>query len=226
MKTVIITGGSEGLGYAIAKVLTQSYNVYLFARSESKLKEVSKELGCKYKVCDVSDWKAIEVAVAEVCQEAKTLDILINNAGLWLQGPIQDNDSARIKEVLEVNTLGPILMIKAVVPIMKSQKSGVIVNVNSQAGLMAKAERAVYNASKWAITGFTKSMFQELIKDGIKVMGVYPALMNTGMFDKVGITKNMDGALSVDEVAKTIEFMLTQGAFTVFPELGIMSTKY
>jgi len=226
MKTILITGGSEGLGYAIAKLLTTNNKVYLLARNEEKLKKSSKELNCSYKVCDVSDWKSISKAVSEIEKETSHIDILINNAGLWIQGPIQDNDPEKIREIINVNTLGPILMTKAVVPAMKKQKSGVIININSQAGLMAKAERSVYNASKWAITGFTKSMFQELIKDGIKVMGIYPSLMNTGMFEKIGITKNMDGALSVEDVAKAVEFMINQGEFTVFPEVGMMSTKY
>lgn len=225
MRTILITGGSTGLGYAIAKLLSKTDNVYILSRSKEPLIRVSKELNCNYKVCDVTNWESIKQAVAEITQETSKLDVLINNAGLWIQGPLEDNDPSKIKNVIDVNTLGPILMTKAVVPIMRKQNAGTILNVISQSGLYGKEERSVYHASKWALTGFTKSLYMELTKHNIKVMGFYPGGMATDFFDKAGYVKDKSKMLEVHDVAKTIEFMLNQSEFTMFPELGMQSIK-
>lgn len=226
MKTVLITGGSEGLGFAIAKLLSKNNTVYLLARNEGKLKTASKELNCKYKVCDVSIWEDVKKTVDEVFNETGKIDILINNAGLWIQGPIEDNDPEKIRDVINVNTLGPIFLTKAIAPIMKKQQSGIILNINSQAGLCGKAERAVYHASKWALTGFAKSMLQELQKDNIRVMSIHPAGMKTKFFENAGIEKNQENMLDVNEVARTVEFMISQSESTAFPEVGMLNIKY
>jgi short-subunit dehydrogenase len=149
------------------------------------------------------------------------VDCVINNAGLWIEGPLDELDPARIHEVLEVNTLGTINLTKAVIPGMKRQKAGRIININSQAGLYAKAGRGVYNASKWAVTGFTKSLQEELAPFGIGVTGMYPGKLDTGLFEKAGTPKNMADALDPQEVAKTIEFMLSMDNTILFTEIGV-----
>lgn len=147
MQTILIPGGSDGLGKVIAARLASNYEVTILSLSEDKLKAVAKELNCAYKVCDVSDYAQVEQAVAEI----RAVDCVINNAGLWIQGPLDENDPERVRAVLEVNALGTISLAKAVVPGMKQRKSGRIINIISQAGLEGKAERTVYNASKWAV---------------------------------------------------------------------------
>lgn len=217
MKTILITGGSDGLGKAIAARLAPNNKVIILSPSEEKLKQTADELGCEYKVCDVRDYAQVE----KVVQEVGAIDCLVNNAGLWIEGTLESNDPERIHEVLEVNTLGTINCTKAVIPIMKQQKSGRIINVISQAGLYAKAERSVYTASKWAITGFTKSIQAEVAPLGIGVTGLYPGKLKTNMFSKMGINKSMDGALATDEVAKMVEFILILDNTTLLPEVGI-----
>ena len=217
MKTILITGGSDGLGKALAARLAPNNKVIILSPHEDKLRAVAEELGCEYKVCDVRDYAQVEKTMNEI----GVVDVLINNAGLWIEGPLDQNDPARIHEVLEVNTLGTINCTKAVIPTMKQQKSGRILNIISQAGLNAKAERTVYNASKWAVTGFTKSLQEELSPFGIAVTGLYPGKLKTNMFSKMGIDKNMDGALDTDEVAKTVEFILSLDSSTLLPEVGI-----
>jgi short-subunit dehydrogenase len=217
MKTILISGGSDGLGKAIAAKLSPHNNVVILSPNEEKLRIVADEIGCTYKVCDVRDYEQVEKTVNEV----GTVDCLINNAGLWIQGPLEENDPRRIHEVLEVNTLGVINMTKAVIPGMKQQKTGLIININSQGGFYAKAERGVYTASKWAITGFTKAMQPELAPYGIGVTGLYPGMMKTDMFSKMGIEKDMAKGLDTEDVAKTVEFLLTFDTSTIFPEIGI-----
>lgn len=221
MKTILISGGSDGLGKAIAARLAPNNNVVILSPSEEKLKATAQELGCSYKVCDVRDYAQVE----KVVQELGAIDCVVNNAGLWIQGPLVENDPERIHEVLEVNTLGTINCTKAVIPTMKQQKSGRIINVISQAGLHAKAERSVYTASKWAITGFTKSMQEELAPSGIGVTGLYPGKLKTDMFRKVGIDKSLEDALDTAEVAKTVEFILSLDNSTLLPEIGIKNLE-
>jgi len=226
MKTIIISGGSDGLGFAVAKRLSKCNNLYILARSEKKLKDAASQLNCKYKVCDVTQWNDVQKTINEILKESKTIDILINNAGVWLQGPIEENTPEKIKEVIEINTLGNIYLTKAVVPTMKANKSGIIFNTVSQAGITASAERAVYYASKWAVNGFAKSLYLELIKHNIKVISFFPGGMNTDFFDKAGNKKDRSKMLNIDAVAKTVEFVVTQEGTYVHPEISMVSTIY
>lgn len=223
MKNIIVSGGSEGLGLAVAKKLSKSSNVYILARTEKNLVKVSKQIGCNYKVCDVSDWFSVEKCVKEIEKDCKKIDVLVTSAALWIQGPLQENDPQQIKDVINVNTTGVIYLTKAVLPNMQKHKSGTIIHINSQGGLYGKSERSVYTASKWAVTGFTKSMFSEVYSDGIRVMGIYPGKMNTHMFKKVGIKKDMSDALDKNKVAEAVEFMINQDNNVTIPELGIVS---
>jgi len=140
MKTIVITGGSDGLGKTLTKSLSQEYKVIILATNEEKMKLVAKEYDCTYKVCDVSDYDSVERIINEIVVEHKKIDVLINNAGLWIQGELDTNDSDRIKRVIEVNLLGTINVSKAVIPFMKENKEGLIININSQAGINHKAK--------------------------------------------------------------------------------------
>ena len=217
MKTILITGGSDGLGKAIAARLAPNNKVIILSPHEEKLSAVADAVGCEYKVCDVRDYAQVEKVIGEL----GSLDCLINNAGLWIEGSLEQSDPQRIHEVLEVNTLGTINCAKAVIPTMKRQKSGRIINVISQAGLYAKPQRSVYNASKWAITGFTKSLQEELSPFGIAVTGLYPGKLKSDMFKKMGIDKDLSDALELDEVAKTVEFIVGADNSTLFCEVGL-----
>lgn len=217
MKTILISGGSDGLGKSIAARLSAHHKVIILSPHEEKLRKVASEIGCEYKVCDVRDHTQVEKVVSAL----PGVDCLVNNAGLWIEGPLEENDLDYAKQVLEVNILGVINLTKAVVPLMKKQRSGLIININSQGGLYAKAERSVYTATKWAVTGFTKAMQPELAPFGIAVTGLYPGKMKTDMFKKMGINKKFDNGLDTHEVARTVEFLLSFDKPTMFPEIGI-----
>lgn len=221
MKVVVISGGSDGLGKALAKQLSKNNKVIILAPNEVKLRQVVEELECDYLVCDVSIWEQVEKAVESIIEKYTKIDVLINNAGVWIEGPIENNSPADIKRAIETNTLGTMLLTRAVVPNMKKNKSGWIINVISQAGIYVKAERTVYNGSKWAITGFTKSLQPELAMHGIKVIGLYPGQIRTDLFKKAGIEKNIERALDPEDIVKTVEFMLGFENTVTFPEIGI-----
>ena len=109
---------------------------------------------------------------------------------------------------------------------MKTRGKGRIINVISQAGLNAKAERSVYNASKWAITGFTKSMQQELKPAHIAVTGFYPGALNTGLFDKSGNSRDMSRALDPKQAAEMLAFLCNLPENVDVPEIGIQNLEY
>ena len=220
-KIILITGGSEGLGREIAKKLSADNQIIILATDSNKLEASAKEIDCDILVCDVTKYDQIESVVKIVLEKYGRIDVLINNAGLWIEGKLEDNNPDQIHKVIEVNTLGPIWFSHAVIPQMKKQKSGIIINVISQAGIASAPERSVYYASKWAITGFTKSLYLELETHGIRVMGIYPAMLNTKLFEKAGNVKDLSDALDPAEVAKTIEFALSLNPDTHLLDFGI-----
>lgn len=221
MKTIVITGGSDGLGKTLTETLAKENNVIILATNQEKMKFVAEENNCFYKVCDVSNYKMVEKAISEIIEEYNKIDVLINNAGLWIQEELDTNDSDRIKSVIEVNLLGTINVSKAVIPSMKENKDGLIININSQAGINHKAERVVYNASKWGVTGFSKSLQDEVAKYGIRVTDVMPGMMKTDMFNKMNISKNMSNGLDTKEVARLIQFIIDTPSDVMIPEVGI-----
>ena len=180
MKKIIITGASDGLGKAIARELKEN-ELILISKDENKLKELSSELNCKYYVCDLKDYNKIE----EVVSKIEEVDILINNAGIWLAGDLEENTFEQISNCIDVNTKAPIYMTKAVLPIMRKNKQGHIINVCSQSSFDNDDFSTVYNASKWAMRGFNRSIQRVLSKENIKVTGFYPGFMQTDLFTEI-----------------------------------------
>jgi NADP-dependent 3-hydroxy acid dehydrogenase YdfG len=131
-KIIVITGGSEGAGKAMAERLSKENTVIIISRTKEKLEEVAKEIKCEYETCDVSDYSQAQVAINNIIEKYSKIDCLINNAGLWIEGKLEENDFERIKQVIDVNTLGLMYMTKAVIPHMKQNKDGLIINVNMQ----------------------------------------------------------------------------------------------
>jgi short-subunit dehydrogenase len=224
-KVILISGGSDGLGKAIAAELSPENTVIILSPTKDKLEKTAQELICDYEVTNVADYNSCQTAITNIIKKYKQIDCLINNAALWIQGELDENDPDYIQQVLNVNTLGPIFLTKATLPTMKKQKEGLIININSQAGLYGKAERSIYTATKFALTGLTKSLQSELAKYNIRVTGIYPGKMKTDMFKKMGIEKPMDDALDPKEVATTIRFLLSLDKNTVIPGLGIKNIQ-
>lgn len=225
MKTILISGGSDGLGKALATRLAKQHTVIILSHNVEKTTSVAEEIGCDYAVADVTNADEIKQAVDLVIKRHKKIDCLINNAGILIQGPLEENETERIKETMDVNATGTILLTHAVLPYMKKVVSGRIINVISQAGLGAKKERAVYNASKWAITGFTKSLYEELTGTGVTITGFYPGPMKTALFAKAGIDMDMSHEMELTDVVRALEFIIESPDRIAIPEFGINSVK-
>lgn len=220
-KIILISGGSDGLGKALATKLSPNHQVVILSHNEEKLKQVSSAINCDYVTADVTDFVSLKSAIEHVVEKYSRVDVLINNAGIWMQGLLEEGDQKQITEVIMVNTLGTIFLTKLVIPIMKSQKSGRIINIISQDGLHSKKERSVYSASKWAITGFTKCLQEDLSEDKIGVTGIYPGLMKTRLFEKQGITRDLNNSLDLSEVSTLVEFVINLPPETLIPDIGI-----
>ena len=220
-KVIVITGGSEGLGKAIAKRLIKDNKVIIISNNEEKLKKTATEIQCDYVVCDVTNYKQIENAIDTIFKKYINIDILINNAGVWLEGDLTENTFEKISNCIDVNTKGPIYMTKAVLPNMYKNKSGLIINVCSQASFDNDDYSVVYNASKWAMRGFNRSIQRDNSKKGVKVTGFYPGFMQTNLFKKAGNDYDTSTGLEVEKVAKAIEYIINVDSDVIIPEMGI-----
>jgi len=220
-KVVLITGGASGLGVAIASTLSPAHSVVILDRRLVDCKRAAKEVKADYIVADITKPAAVTAAIAKVIKKYGRLDVVINNAGIWAEGKLESNDFVTIAKVIQVNTLGTMYVTRAVVPQLKKQASGLIINVISQAGIQAKTDRSVYYASKWAITGFTKCLQKELGESGVRVIGLYPGKMHTPLFSRAGFPKKLTNAIDPRETARLVNFIVDSPDTVNFPELGI-----
>ncbi len=161
-KTLIITGGNDGLGRELVKQFSSNHNVIILAKDDCKSEKVAKEFGCQYYHCDLTNIESLKNAFEKIGKDFETIDCLINCAGVWLQGNIEENTLEQIKNVLDVNTFGTIACTQLIVPTMKKQKFGQIINVTSQSAVVIEEFCPVYCASKHAITTFRECVQNDL----------------------------------------------------------------
>ncbi len=170
-KVVLITGGSSGIGKSIGEFLTdKGFTVYGTSRSPEKY------TSSQFPIVglDVAKPKTIHSAVAHVVEKSGRIDVLINNAGVGITGPIEEIPEVEIKNNFETNFFGPINVIKTVLPHMRKQHSGLIINVTSIAGYMGLPYRGIYSASKGALELLTEAFRMELKPFNIKMTNVAP----------------------------------------------------
>lgn len=215
---IVITGASDGIGEALARKFSKSSEVVMLARNEAALHKIAQETGAKYIVCDVRNVRSIENAFEKIKNEFGAIDVLINNAGVIVNGDLTETPDDTIENVIQTNTTGAILVAKYALKTMKAAKKGLIVNVISQAGVVARGSRSIYNASKWGMTGFTKAMQEEAAEYGVRVTGFYPGTIKTKLFEKAGL--ELTGkSMETDDIVAAIEFILRQPDSLIIPSL-------
>ena len=185
-KVALITGGTEGIGFATAKLfLEEGAKVVITGRSESKgSKAVSRlrRLGpVEYVVGDVSKASDAKRVVSFTIKRFGRVDVLFNNAGVYIEGLAEDMTEAEWDTVLDVNLKGTFLVIKNVIPQMKRQGGGAIINNSSDAGIIGNRSCPAYCASKGAITVMTKALALDYAKHNIRVNSVNPGTIDTPM---------------------------------------------
>ncbi|MBT8296508.1 MAG: SDR family oxidoreductase [Gramella sp.] len=170
-KVVLITGASSGIGKSIATYLyNRNFNVYGTSRKE----RISSEEDFNFVQLDVTSEQSIKDAISHVFSKEGKIDILINNAGVGITGPIEETPETEIKKAFETNYFGPLNMIKHVLPVMRKQKSGLIINVTSIAGYMGLPYRGIYSATKGALEITAEAYRMEIKQFGIKMTNVAP----------------------------------------------------
>ena len=170
-KVVLITGASSGIGKSIATFLSEKgMKVYGTSRKPQK----NQNVPFTFVVLDVLDLHSIDKAVAFILEQEGKLDVLVNNAGMGITGPIEDTPTDEMRRVFDTNLFGAIDVMKAVLPQMRKQKSGSIINITSIAGYMGLPFRGMYSATKGALELVTESVRMEVKNFGIKVVNVAP----------------------------------------------------
>ena len=170
-KVILITGGSSGIGKSIGEFLHhKGFVVYGTSRNPEKVTNSVFPLIA----LDVRNVESIQKAVAKILSISGRIDIVINNAGVGITGPLEEIPTAEIKNNFETNFFGPIEVMKAVLPQMRSQKSGLIINITSIAGYMGLPYRSVYSASKGALELITEALRMEVKSFGIHITNVAP----------------------------------------------------
>jgi NAD(P)-dependent dehydrogenase (short-subunit alcohol dehydrogenase family) len=183
-KIALVTGGSSGLGLAIAKKFTENnIHTIIIGRNETKLQGAAKELGknCQYVACDVSELNKIPLLVKQIIDEHGRIDILVNNAGINLKKPISDVTDAEFQQVMMTNVNSVFSMSREVSRSMVINKSGSIINISSMAAQYGLPYVIAYTASKSAIEGMTRAMAVELSPEGLRINCIAPGFIATNM---------------------------------------------
>jgi NAD(P)-dependent dehydrogenase (short-subunit alcohol dehydrogenase family) len=177
----IVTGASSGIGLSTAIALTDGgAKVALFARSSGALQKLAQQLpGSLPVTVDMTQFEAVRDAIRVVHQHYGRIDGLINNAGRSYAAAVEEIGPAVFDEIFHLNVLGPIVAMQGVIPVMRAQGGGSIVNINSGTAFMTVPDYSVYSSSKRALLGFSLTARAELEKDGIVVSEIYPFITAT-----------------------------------------------
>ncbi len=211
----IITGATKGIGRAIAlKFAQENINLCICARQKDGLDRLEKEIRklnpnvlVKTSSCDVSIKKEIEAFGAFCLKTFETIDIVINNAGYFIPGDIHKEADGLLDKMLRTNLFSAYHLSRKLIPRLQKMQAGLIVNISSVAGLQAYSQGGSYSISKFALTGFSKNLREELKQDGIKVSTVYPGATFSASWDGSGV--DQERIMEADDIAESV-FALTK----------------
>ena len=185
-KKAVVTGGSKGIGYAIARALISAgVDVIISARNKDEINQTVSDLNelgpgrCAGFACDVRSEPNVKQLFANVVKILSGLDILVNNAGIGIFESVESTSGDDFRAVIETNLCGVFYCCHEAIPLMKKRGGGYIINLSSLAGANPHARMAAYNASKFGLNGFSEALMQEVRHDGIKVSYIMPGSVNT-----------------------------------------------
>jgi len=239
-KVAIITGASSGIGEATALALAeQGAHVALAARRADRLETLTQRITDSGGqaipiVADVADEAQVREMVDKTKAQWGRIDILVNNAGVMLLGPIDSANTEDWRRMMNINVLGLMYATHAVLPLMKVQGEGHIVNISSVAGRIARAGTGVYNATKWAVCAFSEALRQEVYKDKIRVTIIEPGVVATELPQHITDPRGKEQAqalyqsmtpLESQDIAAAIAYAVTQPPHVNVNEILIRPTE-
>ena len=208
-KIAIVTGGTKGIGFAIAEMLVKNEaKVFICGRSKKDLRytldDLSRIGNVAGELCDVRSEDQVRMMLEECDRIYGGLDILVNNAGMGIFGKtVEELSGEQFRQTLETNLFGVFYACHYAVPMMKKRGGGYIINISSLAGQNAHPGMAAYNASKFGLNGFTESLMQEVRQDDIKVSYICPGSVNTSFGGDV-VSENKSWQLQPADIARTV----------------------
>ena len=231
-KNALITGAGKGIGKAIAIALAkEGVNVILVSRTQAdvdQLADQTNNLGVKSLAlsADVSDINSINAAVEKALAEFKTIDILINSAGIAAFGNFLELEPTAWEKIIQVNLMGTYYTTRAVLPNMIERQIGDIINISSTAGLNGNALTSAYSASKFAVLGLTDSLMQEMRKHNIRVTALTPSTVATDMAKDLKLTDgNPEKVMQSEDIAELIIAQLKLNRRVFIKNSSIWSTN-
>jgi NADP-dependent 3-hydroxy acid dehydrogenase YdfG len=230
-KVIVVTGGGQGLGAAISKTLAEDGAIVIPVDVKAeKLNKIVEEINLAGNTAEgfemnVADEKNVEDVVDQIIDKYKTIDVIINNAGIDHTLSVEEISYQQWHDVIDVNLCGPFNLSKAVYTHMKKNGSGHIVNIASTASKRAWPNASAYHASKWGLLGFSHALHTEARKDNIKVTALVAGGMQTPFI--LERFPDVDPNLLQDpkNVAETIKYVLCQPKETVIAEVMVVPMR-
>ena len=229
-KIAVVTGGTKGIGRAIAESLLQAgASVFVCARDKSQLKRALEEMSALGKVegeiCDVRSESQVRIMLNECVRLFGGVDILINNAGVGVfDKTVEDLEIEDFEWVLQTNLFGVFYTCHHAIPLIKQRGGGYIINISSLAGQNAHPKMAAYNASKFGLNGFTEAMMQEVRQDDIKVSLICPGSVNTDFGN--GTTSDQNGwQIQPADIAEVVIDLLKMNPRTLPSKVEMRPSK-
>jgi len=205
LKVVLVTGGSSGIGRAIGELLSEKgFMVYGTSRNPEKY---SDDVSFPLLKMEVTDPNSIKEVVTAIINKEQRLDIVVNNAGVGITGPIEETPELEIKKAFDINLYGPINVIKSVLPQMRKQKSGLIINITSIAGYMGLPYRGIYSATKAALEITAEAFRIEIKQFGIKMTNIAPGDFATNIAAGRYHAPVLENSPYKDAYSNTLEMM-------------------
>jgi NADP-dependent 3-hydroxy acid dehydrogenase YdfG len=240
-KVCLVTGASSGIGEATALRLARGgATVAVGARRADRLEALCERIGSDggkalAVSADVSQEDEARALVQQAASELGRLDVLVNNAGVMLLGPVVGAETEEWRRMVGVNLLGLFYCTHAALPIMGEQGSGHVVNISSTAGRNAYAGAAVYNATKWGVGAFSEALRQEVLHANVRVSVIEPGATLTELADHVAnpmareaierMRKEMKAPLQAEDIAEAIFYAVTQPAHVNVNEVLVRPTE-
>lgn len=226
----VVTGASRGIGRAVAEALAaEGMKLVLGALTPGRLEETAAALrgrgaSVETVVGDVGDEKTAAQLIGTAVARFDRLDVVVNNAGIGHYGKLEDMDPADFDRVYRTNVRGPFLVMKAAIPVLRRQKGGTIVSLASLAGVNPVSMRAAYASTKWALIGLSRSVLQEVRKDGIRMIILEPGSTQTEFGHDPAKLVHAEKLVQPEDVAAVLVAALKLPARATVSEIEIRPT--